>query len=153
MIPNYFKRLNSNESYDENQNKVRKLSDNKTDDQTRVPVTCSLKTVKKWMTELNIYLDYELENQNGKETDIVCKMWCSVCRVHSSDSTSSVSKIINTCIESFVGWIWCMIHVFINGSVPLHIFFLSSAQNFVVWEWGKGEKKVVLLGEVLLKFF
>ena len=136
MIPNYFKRLNSNEAYDENQNKVRKLSDNKTDDQTRVPVTCSLKTVKKWMTELNIDLDYELENQNGKETDIVCEMWCSVCRVHSSDSTSSMSKIINTCIciESFVGRILYMRHVFINGSVTLHIFFLSSAQNFVVWE-------------------
>ena len=99
MIPNYFKRLNSNEAHDENQKKVRNLSDNKTDDQTRVQVTCSLKTEKKWMIEVNIDLDYELENQNGKETDIVCEMWCSVCRVHSSDSTSSVSKIINVLIH------------------------------------------------------
>ena len=139
MIPKYFKRLNSNEAYDENQNKVRKLSDNKTDDQTRVPVTCSLKTVKKWMTELNIDLDYELENQNGKETDIVCKMWCSVCRVHSSDSTSSVSKIINTCIESFVGRLCCMIYVFkMDLFHSISFFFL---QPKTLWSWNEGRRE------------
>ena len=81
MIPNYFKRLNSNEAHDENQNKVRKLSDNKTDDQTRVPVTCFLKTVKKWMTELNIDLatSWRIKMARRLTLSVKCGARCVEC--------------------------------------------------------------------------
>ena len=49
------------------------------------PQTASIKTVKKWERELGIALDFD----TGSDENIVIKIWCNVCRNHSSDKSSS----------------------------------------------------------------
>ena len=96
MILNYFKSKNrptDNEDHTST-SKIRRTEscDDKSHVKGEVPVTTLLKTVKKWAKKLNIDLDYEFQiDKNGKETYIVCKVWCNICKNPSSDKTSSVS--------------------------------------------------------------
>ncbi|KAK6191936.1 hypothetical protein SNE40_003508 [Patella caerulea] len=51
----------------------------------------SVKTVKKWMHDMNIDIGYKVkQNYDGTNTDIVCEMWCTVCKEYSSDRNSSL---------------------------------------------------------------
>ena len=56
-----------------------------TDQNSRRSLSASLKTVLKWQKELNITLGQRTEDNN------VVEIWCTVCREHAVERTSSVS--------------------------------------------------------------
>lgn len=53
--------------------------------------TASVKTVKKWETELNISLIYDTSDT---DKNTVVKIWCAVCKDYSKDASSNVSFAI-----------------------------------------------------------
>ena len=60
MISNYFKRINGS-SENDSPSKIRRTSETEQPViKAEVSVTSSLKTVRKWMKELYVDLDYEL---------------------------------------------------------------------------------------------
>lgn len=87
MITNFFKRKHSENIEDTNISNCI-IEDEPAKKKTDVTCQSQLKTVKKWMKELNIDIGYKLK----PDSDIVCEIWCEICRKHSKDKSSSVSN-------------------------------------------------------------
>ena len=58
------------------------------------PQSASVKTVRKWEKELGVGLDYEVSQTDANQ---VVQIWCTVCRNHSRDKTSSVRYFFIFC--------------------------------------------------------
>lgn len=56
-----------------------------------ITTTCQQKTLKKWIHELHVDIGYKLKTDE-KGNECVCMIWCELCKEHSTDRSSSVSK-------------------------------------------------------------